>query len=131
MGGVLDDVRKWLNDVPLWKELGTIPDRVGFVPILLARVMRCGLRSRASHSNRAALGLEQAHNLAWSGIQRLRQLQQHYDRGRFQPPFNLAHVGPMYSRALGQFFLRELGGQPEPGDNLPEDDIGVAHPTII
>jgi hypothetical protein len=25
--GVLDDVRKWLNDVPLWKELGTIPDR--------------------------------------------------------------------------------------------------------
>jgi hypothetical protein len=21
--GVLDDVRKWLNDVPLWKELGT------------------------------------------------------------------------------------------------------------
>jgi hypothetical protein len=26
--GVLDDVRKWLNDVPLWKELGTVPDRV-------------------------------------------------------------------------------------------------------
>jgi len=25
--GVLDDVRKRLNDVPLWKELGTIPDR--------------------------------------------------------------------------------------------------------
>jgi hypothetical protein len=25
--GVIDDVRKWLNDVPLWKELSTIPDR--------------------------------------------------------------------------------------------------------
>lgn len=25
--GVIEDVRKWLNDVPLWKELGTIPDR--------------------------------------------------------------------------------------------------------
>jgi hypothetical protein len=29
--GVLDDVRKWLNDVPLWKELGTIPDRTALL----------------------------------------------------------------------------------------------------
>jgi hypothetical protein len=25
--GVLEDVRKWLCEIPLWKEHGTIPDR--------------------------------------------------------------------------------------------------------
>jgi hypothetical protein len=25
--GTLDDVRQWLKEIPLWRELGTIPDR--------------------------------------------------------------------------------------------------------
>jgi hypothetical protein len=25
--GTLEDVRQWLKDIPLWRELGTIPDR--------------------------------------------------------------------------------------------------------
>jgi hypothetical protein len=26
--GTLEDVRNWLKEIPLWKELGTVPDRV-------------------------------------------------------------------------------------------------------
>ena len=25
--GTLEDVRNWLKEIPLWRELGTIPDR--------------------------------------------------------------------------------------------------------
>jgi hypothetical protein len=39
--GVLDDVRKWLNDVPLWKELGTIPDRTKALEEKVAQMEKC------------------------------------------------------------------------------------------
>jgi hypothetical protein len=50
--GVLDDVRKWLDDVPLWKELGTIPDRT---KALEDKVATLGPEGRSKISPWAAL----------------------------------------------------------------------------
>ncbi|MBR0990003.1 hypothetical protein JQ580_04645 [Bradyrhizobium japonicum] len=62
--GVLDDVRKWLNDVPLWKELGTIPDRTAALEKKVAALeeqlngkypadicLKCGSRSMRARSS--------------------------------------------------------------------------------
>ncbi|SJM30462.1 hypothetical protein BQ8482_150049 [Mesorhizobium delmotii] len=63
--GAIEDVRKWLADMPLWRELGQMPDRVAAIEARMAAMEdrlktrpgetypKCGEHTmRLSHSGR-------------------------------------------------------------------------------
>lgn len=77
------------------------------------------------------LSIDGRHERRWLNRQRVGESADDTQRGRFDPPFQLADVGTVNARASRQFFLRVPTGISHALDLCSESKFCLAHWTIV